>query len=98
MRWDVTEVKPLGNRTLAVKFADGLVGTFCLTPSYCTGVFSALLEDGLLNQATVQYGVVAWPNGLDLAPDTLYKEILYSPTRHYEVGQHRADQVGAGPG
>lgn len=26
MHWDVIEVKPTGNRTLKVKFADGLVG------------------------------------------------------------------------
>jgi len=86
MNWDVVEVSPAGNRTLAVKFADGLTGTIRLDPSYCTGVFSALLDDKLLEQATVQYGAVTWPNGLDLAPDTMYKEIRQSPVRHYEVG------------
>ena len=86
MHWDVIEVKPAGNRALAVKFADGLCGTIHITLSYCTGVFSALLDDKLLEQATVQYGVVIWPNGLDLAPDTMYKEIRQSPTGCYEVG------------
>jgi len=86
MEWDVTEVKPIGNRTLAVTFASGLAGTIRLDPSYCTGVFAALLDDALLAQATVQHGVLAWPNGLDLAPDTMYKELLQNPARHYEVG------------
>jgi hypothetical protein len=45
--------------------------SFRLDPSYCTGVFSSLLDDKLLEQATVQYGAVAWSNGLDLAPDTM---------------------------
>lgn len=90
MDWDVTEVKPMGNRTLAVAFASGLMGTIRLDPSYCTGVFSALLDDELLEQATVQHGVVTWPNGLDLAPDTMYKEVFQNPSRHYEVGVRNA--------
>jgi hypothetical protein len=88
MHWDVIEVIPTGNRTLAVKFADGLSGTIRLTPSYCTGVFSALLDDKLLEQASVHHGAVTWPNGLDLAPDTMYEEIRQSPTGYYEVGRH----------
>ncbi|EIC22622.1 hypothetical protein [Thiorhodovibrio frisius] len=48
MHWDVIEIKPAGNRTLAVKFADELTGTIHLDSSYCTGVFSSLLDDKLL--------------------------------------------------
>jgi hypothetical protein len=89
MHWDVIEIAPIGNRTLTVKFADGLTGTIRLDPSYCTGIFSPLLDDELLSQATVQHGAVAWPNGLDLAPDTMHKEIRQSANRHYEVGQQK---------
>lgn len=96
MHWDVVEVKPAGNRTLAVKFADGLKGTIRLGPTYCTGVFSPLLDDGLLEQASVQYGAVTWPNGLDLAPDTMYEEIRQNPSHHYEVGEHKRNTIGAG--
>jgi hypothetical protein len=92
MHWDVIEVKPVGSRTLAVKFADGLAGTIRLDPSYCTGVFGSLLDDRLLEQATVQYGALTWPNGLDLAPDTMYREIRQSPGRHYEVGLRQATE------
>ena len=90
MHWDVIEVEPVGNRTLAVKFADGLAGTIRLDPFYCTGVFDSLLDGRLLEQATVQNGVVTWPNGLDLAPDTMYREIRQSSARHYEVGLSQA--------
>lgn len=87
MDWDVVEVKPVGKRILAVRFSDGLSGTIRLDPAYCTGVFQPLLDDGVLAQAGVDNGVVVWPNGLDLAPDTMYREIKRSPARHYEVGQ-----------
>jgi hypothetical protein len=46
-----------------------------------------LLDDKLLDQASVEHGVVVWPNGLDLAPDTMYQEIRQSPGRYYEVGR-----------
>ena len=86
MKWDVVEVMPVGSRVLAVKFSDGLAGTIRLDPAFCTGVFETLLDDQLLEKAMVSHGVVAWPNGLDLAPDTMYREIASSPARHYEVG------------
>ncbi len=92
MHWDIVEVKPTGNRTLAVKFEDGVAGTIRLDPSFCTGVFSALLDDKLLEQAAVQYGALTWPNGLDLAPDTMYKEIRQNPARHYDVGTRLVTQ------
>lgn len=86
MIWDVVDVVPLGNRALQVRFEDGLLGTFSLPTTFCTGVFQPLLDDDLLKQARVEHGVVVWPNGLDLAPDTMYREILGNPARHYAVG------------
>jgi len=85
MYWDVTEIKPAGNRTFEVKFADGLMGTLRVAPSFCTGVFNSLRDDRLLEQASLVNGAVTWPNGLDLAPDTMYKEIRRNPARHYEA-------------
>ena len=87
MYWDVEAVEAVGNRRLAVKFADGLTGTLQISPAFCTGVFAPLLNDGLLEQATIQQGVITWPNGLDLAPDTMYAEIKHSPQRFYDVGK-----------
>ena len=87
MYWDVEEVTAVGNRRLAVKFADGLTGMLQISPAFCTGVFAPLLDDRLLEQATIQFGVISWPNGLDLAPDTMYAEIKHSPQRFYDVGQ-----------
>ena len=85
MYWDVTDVNPVAPRTLAVRFADGLSGTLHIDRSFCTGVFEALLEDDLVSRAQVKNDVVTWPNGLDLAPDTMYRKIKDSPERHYDV-------------
>lgn len=66
---------------------DGLAGTICLPPSFCTGLFLPLLDDSLLEQASVEHGVVVWPNALDLAPNTMYQEIHRNSARHYWVGR-----------
>lgn len=89
MNWDVVDVKPLGPRVLAVRFLDGLSGTVSVDPAFCTGVFHPLLDNNLLGQARAENGVLVWPNGLDLAPDTMYEEILNNDDRHYAVGNHR---------
>lgn len=85
MYWDVEEVRPIAPRTLALRFADGLRGTLRIDKSFCTGVFSTLYEDSLVDEATIEHGVLVWPNGLDLAPDTMYHEIKKNPDHHYEL-------------
>jgi hypothetical protein len=85
MYWDVIEVRPYAPRKLSVTFADGLTGTIFIDHSFCTGVFKVLESDDEINQANVEGGVVVWPNGLDLAPDTMYKMIKNSPKRYYEL-------------
>ncbi|MDP2751887.1 MAG: DUF2442 domain-containing protein [Rhodocyclaceae bacterium] len=86
MNWDVVKIELTTSRTLMVQFADGLCGTIGIPPSFCTGVFQPLLDNTLLAQATLKNGVVVWPNGLDLAPDTMHREIQRNPARHYNVG------------
>ena len=93
MYWDVIEAHPIAPRILMVRFADGLSGTIQISREFCTGVFQALLEDAAVAQAQVENGLVVWPNGLDLAPDTLYREIRNSPGRHYDVGCRQVETV-----
>ena len=47
------------------------------------GEFKVLLDDDEIREARVDNGVVTWPNGLDLAPDTMYYEIKRSSERRY---------------
>jgi len=85
MYWDVTEVHSVAPRELAVTFADGLRGLIYIDPSFCTGVFAPLKSDDMVCLALTDNGVVVWPNGLDLAPDTMYQEIKRSPDRKYSL-------------
>lgn len=85
MYWDVIEVRAIALRELAVRFADGLSGVVYIDPSFCTGVFEPLCSDELVGCAKVDNGVLVWPNGLDLAPDTMYWEIKRNPERRYDL-------------
>ena len=85
MYWDVVQFKSVAPRELQVQFADGLSGVVCIDTSFCTGVFNPLLNDQVIGDAQVINGVVAWPNGLDLAPDTMYHEIKRNPDRRYHL-------------
>ncbi len=75
--WEVTKAKALSGYRLEVTFADGLQGTVDLSDIPHVGVFKAWSEPGFFELARVdaQSGTVCWPNGADVAPDVLYKEV-----------------------
>ncbi|MBK1693936.1 hypothetical protein CKO09_04170 [Chromatium weissei] len=88
MYWDVIAVRSVTVNELAIEFQDGLTGTLIIDPTYCTGVFTALHDEQLIAKAQVIDGVLVWPNGLDLAPDTLYREIKAHPAKRYVLFNH----------
>lgn len=73
--WDVVEVEVIGDLTLQVRFVDGLTGHVRFQPSHLTGVFAPLKERTFFAQVFVDHGAVAWPGGIDLAPDAMYQAI-----------------------
>jgi len=76
--WRVTEVVALPGFRLKVAFADGLTGTVDLSGmvhSPKAGVFASLADSSLFAQVRLDYGAVAWPGELDLAPDAMYAAI-----------------------
>jgi hypothetical protein len=76
--WRVTKVEALPDFRLRVAFADGLTGMVDLSRlvhSPRAGVFAALADPSLFAQVKLDYGAVAWPGELDLAPDAMYAAI-----------------------
>jgi len=76
--WWVRNVRALPDYQLSVEFVDGTVGEANLQLMIfadTAGVFEALRDRTLFEQAFVDYGAVTWPNGLDLAPDAMYDVI-----------------------
>lgn len=76
--WRACALCVLPDWQLRVKFNDGLVGVVDVSElinNTDPGIFSALRDPAYFALAYLDYGAVAWPNGADLAPDTMYSAI-----------------------
>lgn len=71
---EVLAVRHLGGHRLRVGFSDGSVKDVDLSDRLKGPVFEPLKDVGYFSQVRVDHelGTIAWPNGADIAPDTLY--------------------------
>lgn len=72
---DVISVEVIAPFSLKVTFEDNTVGNVTISPTWLTGIFESLKDEELFKQAFIENGAVTWPNGLDLSPDNMYREI-----------------------
>lgn len=73
--WRIKEFSIKSEYTVEVTFNDGMRGVFNLENLIFgndSGVFKTLQDYQLFQQAELIYGVITWPGGIDIAPDTLY--------------------------
>ncbi len=77
--WNLNEVSAIEYRqgyVFHVVFDDGLEGDIDFTLYIAKGPIFKPLEDlAFFRQAQVEGGTIAWPNGADIAPETLYETL-----------------------
>jgi uncharacterized protein DUF2442 len=73
---DITAVEVIGEYRLRLTFADGIVGDVDFAGRAWRGVFEPLADPSYFARVTVDpdAGTIAWPDGLDMAPEPLYEE------------------------
>jgi hypothetical protein len=76
----VISVTALPDSRLRVVFVDGTTGEvdmrrFLSDPNIDGTVFGPLRDPAAFSQAQVVLGVIQWPNGADLASDTMYDAV-----------------------
>lgn len=76
MLWRVVQVRALPDHHLEIEFADGVSGVLDDRHVIWGPVFEPLRDPARRAEAGIDdEGVVRWPNGADLAPDTMYERL-----------------------
>lgn len=77
----VVGVALIGDHRLRLLFDDGTVGDVDFSSNEWTGVFEPLRDPAYFAQVRVdpEAATIVWPNGLDMAPETLYEEARRHP-------------------
>ena len=73
---DITHVEVIEGHTVRLRFEDGTEKTVDLDPYLYGPVFDEIRRDPAVFAAVrvdTDAGTIVWPNGADLAPDTLYE-------------------------
>ena len=83
---DVVEARPVDGYRVYIRFDDGVSGEVDLAALITfEGVFASLRDTERFSELRVapDLGTICWPNGADIAPETLYDAVLQgqSPTR-----------------
>jgi len=83
---DVVEARHVGGHRVYLRFDDGVEGEVDLSAIVrFEGVFAPLREPEKFAEFQVapDLGTICWPNGADIAPETLYDAVLqgHAPTR-----------------
>ena len=73
----IVQAKPLEGYRIWICFADGLEGEIDLSDLVGKGVFAAWIDPAEFKKVHIdsETHTVAWPGGIDLAPDALYHDL-----------------------
>ena len=79
----VTAVAVVGDDRLRLAFEDGVVAVIHFAGREWRGVFEPLRDPPYFARVALdeQLGTIVWPNGADMAPETLHAEAQRNPIR-----------------
>jgi len=75
----VVRAEYAGEHRIRVTFDDGTTGTVDFLPWLEGPIFEPLKDIAYFRRFFLDGGTVAWPNGADIAPETLYERAIAGP-------------------
>jgi hypothetical protein len=73
---DITSIEFKGDYVYWVRFDDGLSGEIDFETYIENGtVFEPLQDPSIFRSARIEGGTISWPNGADIAPESLYEKL-----------------------
>ncbi|HET9592994.1 MAG TPA: DUF2442 domain-containing protein [Solirubrobacterales bacterium] len=74
----VAGVEYLGGHRLRLEFENGQAGEVDLSQERWTGVFAPLEDPAYFKEVELdeELGTIVWPNGADIAPETLHRWVV----------------------
>lgn len=76
---DVKKIKYKRDYVYFIEFDDGTQGDIDFSGYLHRGpIFKPLSDLTFFKKATIEGGTIAWPNGLDIAPETLYERCKHN--------------------
>jgi hypothetical protein len=78
---DIVGVTVVAEYRLRLTFADGTMGEVDFNGRDRRGVFEPLRDPGFFARVAIdpESGTIAWPNGVDMAPEPLYESAILNP-------------------
>ncbi|HEX5982608.1 MAG TPA: DUF2442 domain-containing protein [Solirubrobacterales bacterium] len=77
-----TEVQYLGGHRLRLQFEDGASGELDFSDEDWGGIFEPLSDPDYFSRVELdeELGTIVWPNGADIAPETLHRWVVSGTT------------------
>jgi hypothetical protein len=73
---DVIAIRHSQGYVYHIEFDDGLAGDVDFSEYIEKGpIFEPLRDPAFFREARIEGGTIAWPNGADIAPETLYEKL-----------------------